>query len=124
VYVTPHRYTDLYWVSHPGTHHSANVARDDRVTGVVFDSTTPPPHSQAVYVGGRAREIPAAELAAHIPVAFDPRRGGRAFGLEELTGDADLRLYVLHVDSWEVHVRAGHPVLGTGRDRRVAVDPR
>ncbi len=56
-------------------------------------------------------------------MAFDPSRGGRPFAAEELVGDADLRLYVLHVESWEVHVGAGHPTLGTGRDRRVAVDP-
>ncbi|MET0144885.1 MAG: hypothetical protein ABW328_08890 [Ilumatobacteraceae bacterium] len=29
---------------------------------------------------------------------------------------------MLHVESWEVHIGAGHPTLGTGRDRRVAVD--
>jgi len=38
--------------------------------------------------------------------------------------DADLRLWVLRVESWEVHIGAGHPTLGTGKDRRVAVDPR
>ena len=43
---------------------------------------------------------------------------------EELSGDADLRLWVLHVDSWEVHIRGSHPTLGTGTDRRMPVDPR
>jgi Pyridoxamine 5'-phosphate oxidase len=124
VYFTPHEYTDLYWVSHPGTHHSANLARDNRLSGVVFDSTLVPGHGRAVYVGGRAREIPEAELEGHLAVAFDPSRGGRTFAPEELTGDADLRLWVLHVDTWEVHIASGHPVLGTGRDRRVRVDPR
>ena len=31
---------------------------------------------------------------------------------------------MLHVDDWEVHIRGGHPTLGTGTDRRVPVDPR
>jgi nitroimidazol reductase NimA-like FMN-containing flavoprotein (pyridoxamine 5'-phosphate oxidase superfamily) len=126
VYFTPHRYEDLYWVSHPDTHHSANLVRDDRLSGVVFDSTVEPGGKQrAVYVVGRAREIPADELDVHLPVAFDPdRRGGRAFTVDELVGDADLRLYVLHVEGWDVHVGAGHPTLGTGRDRRVPIDPR
>ena len=124
VYFTAHRYTDLYWVSHPGTHHSANLTRDDRAAGVVYDSTLAPGVGQAVYVDGRAREIPADELDAHCAVAFDPRRGGRAFAPAELTGTADLRLWVLHVESWEVHIPAGHPTLGTGRDRRVPIDPR
>jgi hypothetical protein len=93
-------------------------------TGVVYDSTLVPGAGRAVYVGGRAREIGGGELDEHLPVAFDPRRGGRAFAPEELTGDADLRLWVLHAESWEVHIPAGHPTMGTGRDRRVAVDPR
>ncbi len=42
VYFTAHRYADLYWVSHPGTHHSINLARDNRATGVVYDSTVAP----------------------------------------------------------------------------------
>ncbi len=124
VFFTQHGYRDLYWVSDPASHHSANLARDDRVSGVVFDSTRQPPDTQAVYVTGRAREIQPDELDRHLPVAFDPDgRGGRRFAAEELQGDADLRLWVLHVESWEVHVRGGHPTLGTGTDRRVPVHP-
>jgi Pyridoxamine 5'-phosphate oxidase len=123
VYFVPHRYGDLYWVSHPDAHHSANLHRDDRASGVVFDSTLAPGHGRAVYVDGRAEEIGPDELDAHLPRAFDPEgRGGRAFTREELTGDADLRLWVLHVARWEVHVPAGHPRLGTGTDRRLPVD--
>src|SRR4051812_48738602 len=85
VYFTAHRYTDLYWVSHPQTQHSANLARDDRATGVVYDSTVEPGwRARAVFVGGRAREIADAELAERGAVAFDPDRGGRAFAPEEL----------------------------------------
>ena len=125
MYFTPHGYEDLYWVSNPASHHSHNLERDHRLSGVVFDSTVPPgPDTGAVYVTGSAREIPADELAQHLPHAFDPARGARAFAAEELTGDADLRLWVLHVDSWEVHIRGGHPTLGTGTDRRLPIDPR
>jgi nitroimidazol reductase NimA-like FMN-containing flavoprotein (pyridoxamine 5'-phosphate oxidase superfamily) len=125
VYFVPHDYTDLYWVSHPDTHHSANLRRDERVSGVVFDSTVAPgPDSRAVYVVGRAREIPADELERHLPVAFDRARGGRAFTRDELTDPGDpLRLYVLDVERFDVHVGAGHPELGNGRDRRVPVNP-
>jgi hypothetical protein len=124
VYFTPDRYARLYWVSHPDTQHSANLHRDPRASGVVFDSTRPPGLGEAVYVTGTAREIGVHELAAHVPVAFDPARGARRFEPEELHGDADLRLWVLDAEVVEVHVPAGHPTLGTGRDRRVRVDPR
>ena len=125
VYFTPHRYEDLYWVSHRETHHSRNLHRDARLGAVVFDSSRPPGETTAVYVTGAAREIPDGELEWHLPVAFDPEtRGGRRFRPEEVTGRADLRLWVLRVERWEVHIGAGHPTLGTGRDRRVPVDPR
>jgi len=125
VYFVPHAYQDVYWVSNPASHHSRNLERDNRLSGVVFDSTVAPgPDTRAVYLTGTAREVPPDELVEHLPKAFDPVRGARSFTAEELTGDADLRLWVLHVDSWEVHIRGGHPTLGTGTDRRIPVDPR
>lgn len=126
VFFVPHGYERLYWVSYADTHHSRNLAREPRVGGVVFDSTLPPPESAAVYVTGTARQVPSEDLAEHLPHAFDPeRRGGRGFSAQELTDPDDpLRLWVLEVERCEVHVRAGHPTLGTGRDRRVEVDPR
>lgn len=125
VYFTPHGYEDLYWVSDRSTHHSHNLLRDPRLSGVVFDSTRPPGETQAVYVTGTAREVPDDELEQRLLVAFDPEnRGGRRFTAAELAGEADLRLWVLHVESWEVHIGGGHPTLGTGKDRRVPVDPR
>lgn len=123
VYAVPYRYRDLYWVSAPTSHHSRNLRRDGRLGAVAFDSTVPPgPDQQAVFVTGTATEVPPAALARHLPRAFRPERGGRAFTAAELSGDADLRLWVLHVDTWEVHVGAAHPTLGTGSDRRVPVD--
>lgn len=125
VYFVPHDYRTLYWVSYDDTHHSANIARDSRVSGVVFDSTVVPgPDTRAVYVVGPAREVPADELDEHLVHAFDDTRGGRAFSRDELTDPDDrLRLYVLHVEQCEVHVRAGDPEIGTGKDRRIPVRP-
>ncbi len=56
--------------------------------------------------------------------AFDPEtRGARAFTVDELSGDGDLRLYVATATSYDVHVRGSDPTHGTGIDRRVATDP-
>jgi len=91
---------------------------------VIFDSTAPPgPDQQAVYVAGTAREVQPAALAEHLPRAFRPERGARAFTAEELSGEADLRLWVLRVDRWGVHISGAHPTLGSGTDRRTPVDP-
>jgi nitroimidazol reductase NimA-like FMN-containing flavoprotein (pyridoxamine 5'-phosphate oxidase superfamily) len=123
VYFVPHGYRDLYWVSNPTSHHSHNLERDNRLSAVIFDSTVPPGRDQqAVYVAGTAFEVQPGALAEHLPRAFRPERGGRAFAAEELTGEADLRLWVLRVDRWEVHVSGSHPTLGSGTDRRVPVD--
>ena len=76
VYFMPHGYEDLYWVSNPASHHSHNLERDNRLSGVVFDSTVVPgPDTGAVYVTGTAREVPADELEQHLPNAFDPGPG-------------------------------------------------
>ncbi len=83
----------------------------------------PRPDQQAVYVVGTAREVRPAALAKHLPRAFRPERGARAFTAEELTGEADLRLWVLRVDRWEVHISGAHPTLGSGTDRGTPVDP-
>jgi hypothetical protein len=124
VYFTPARYRDLYWVSSPDAQHSCNVRERPDVQIVVFDSSTLPGKSEAVYLAATAREVPAEELPELVDEAFDPEtRGGRAFTVDELRGDGDLRLYVATATAYDVHVRGSHPTHGTGIDRRVATDP-
>lgn len=57
VFFVPRDHRDLYWVSYDDTHHSLNIARDARVSGVVFDSTVVPgPDTRAAYASaGRDR---------------------------------------------------------------------
>jgi len=124
VYFVPARYRDFYWVSSPDAQHSHNVRARPEVRIVVFDSSSRPGDSEAVYLTATAREVPAEELPDVVDEAFDPEtRGARAFGVDELSGDGDLRLYVATATSYDVHVRGSHPTHGTGIDRRVATDP-
>src|SRR3954469_4467769 len=125
VYFTPARYRDLYWVSSPDAQHSRNVRKRPRVQVVVFDSSSLPGQSEAVYLSATARELSSDELTeAVLAEAFDPdTRGGRAFSVTELSGDGDLRLYVASASTYEVHVRGSHPTHGTGIDRRLPTDP-
>ena len=124
VFFTPARYRDFYWVSSPDARHSRNVRARPDVQIVVFDSSPLPGDGEAVYLTATAHEVSADELAGVVDEAFDPdTRGARAFSVDEVSGDGDLRLYVATATSYDVHVRGSHPTHGTGIDRRVATDP-
>jgi hypothetical protein len=84
-----------------------------RTSGVLRPTVPPGADQQAVYVAGTAREVQPAARAKHRPRAFRPERGARACTPAELTGEADLRLWVLRVDRWEVHISGAHPTLGS-----------
>ena len=116
-------YRDFYWVSSPDAVHSVNVEQRPEVSAVIFDSTVRAGHGRAVYLTGRARRVPDAELPERCPVAFRDIAGARPFAPEELSGAADLRLYLLPADALEVHIPGRHPTLGTGIDRRVRAWP-
>jgi hypothetical protein len=115
-------YRDFYWVSSPAAVHSVNVEERPAVRAVIFDSTVRVGHARAVYLTGWARRVPDDELPERCPVAFRDIAGGRAFGPEELSGDASFRLYLLPADLAEVLVTGRDPRRGTGIDRRVTVD--
>jgi len=55
VYYTAARHTDFYWVSSPEAHHSRNLAERPEVQIVIFDSSAPVGHGEAVYIRGTAR---------------------------------------------------------------------
>jgi hypothetical protein len=119
VYFTHDRYRDFYWVSSPEARHSVNVAARPDVAIVIFDSTVPVGGGKAVYVTARAARVPDGELAAGCAAAYGGAAPGEvAFTPEELSGEADLRLYRARATSHEVHVRGGDPDYGTGIDTR------
>ena len=117
-------YQDFYWISSPRAQHSRNVAAQPRVEIVIYDSHVDPgPGTSAVYLGATAAQVPDTELASAVEAAFSSvRKGVRAYGVEELSGDAELRLYRASAQSVEIHVRGSDPERGTGIDRRLAVE--
>jgi hypothetical protein len=121
LYMTPHQYTDFYWVSRPDAQHSRNLVRDERAMAVVYDSTVPVGAAEAVYLTGRVRQAPEAELFERCSVAFSGCGGASVMRPHELSGEAPLRLYCLRIYTTEVLIRGSHPTLGNGRDRRVRV---
>jgi hypothetical protein len=123
VYYTPARYTDLYWVSSPDSHHSRNIAEHPEVRIVIFDSTVRVGAGEAVYLAAAAAPIAEEELERVCPEAFRTKAGAQPFAPGELRGDAPIRLYVAHITACEVHVPGQHPVHGRGLDSRQAADP-
>ena len=122
VYFNHHEHRAFYWVSAPNSQHSRNLAADPRLNAVVFDSSVPPPETRAVYLTGTAAEVSEADLSEEVPRAFlQVRAPAHEMSVEELSGDGDLRLYRLDVQTAEVHARGGHPRWGMGIDTRLPV---
>ncbi len=126
VYFTHDGSRDFYWVSSPGSHHSRNISARPRVSFVVFDSSvTPAEGPLAVYVDADAAEVPEAELPEQCAQAWAHPRdadGARPFAPDELSGDADLRLYRAVATRHQVHVRGSDPAYGKGVDHRETVE--
>ncbi|MEU4236240.1 pyridoxamine 5'-phosphate oxidase family protein [Actinoplanes sp. NPDC026619] len=122
VYFTHDGYRSFYWVSEPGSQHSRNLAREPRLSIVIFDSRRLPGAGEAVYLSATARQVPDEELAAECEIAFrDVGGGAEPFAPEELCGGAELRLYRADITSYAVHIRGGDPDYGTGVDKRMTV---
>jgi len=119
VYFTHVGYRDFYWVSSPAARHSANIAARPDVAIVVFDSSVPAGAGQAVYIAARAAVVSDADLPRRCAEAFATVEApARPFAPDELSGDADLRLYRAEATAHEVHVAASDPLYGVGRDSR------
>jgi hypothetical protein len=124
VYFTHVDYRDFYWVSSPAAHHSVNIAARPEIAIVVFDSTAPIGHGQAVYISAVASVVADDELPRRCAEAF-ARLGPGAipFAPHELSGSAARRLYRARATSHEVHIRGRDPVYGVGVDTRRLVTP-
>ena len=118
VFYTPARYTDLYWISSPTTHHSRNIADRPAVEIVIFDSSVPVGDGECVYLAATATQVDDDEVDEVIGEAFRPRAGAQAIPADELRGAARRRLYRARIERCEVHVSI--PGLG---DRREPADP-
>lgn len=116
VWFAPDGYTDFIWVSRPGTRHSGNIAARPEVGIVIFDSTVPVGHGQAVYVEAVAEQVPAAEVESAMAI-FSARLesdGGKPWQVADVLGSASFRLY---------RARASAHYLLDAKDSRVPVDP-
>ena len=103
---------------------AVTTAARPEIAMVIFDSTAPIGHGQAVYVSGHASIVADDELPRRCAEAFargDPE--AKRFQPHELSGEAGLRLYRARGTSHEVHIRGRDPTYGTGVDTRRQVSP-
>ena len=114
VYFAPDGYGAMLWVSDPDARHSRNLAARPTVSIVVFDSRAPIGTGTGLYMAGVAGEVPDDDLDRCLRVYSRSAQahGGRAWGRDDVTGDARHRLYraVAH-EQWALD----------RRDRRVPI---
>jgi hypothetical protein len=100
----------LMWLSRPSSRHSELIAGNNRIAVTVFDSTVAMGGATAYYARASAGLCPDADLPAHL-AAFSTQsveRGFPAWRLDQVTGDAALRLYCAEViEAWLLPVEDG-----------------
>ena len=111
---------ELYWVSHPGARHSRNIAVRPSIAMVVFDSTVSPGTGQGVYMTATAEQLTDPgdiERGLAVFSRESVREGAGELGLDQVTGEARLRLYRASVHEYWI-LDPDSPF-----DVRVAVSP-
>ena len=118
VYFANSGYAEFFWVSSPDATHSRNIATRPQISVVIFDSQVPIGTGQGVYMPAVAEEVAGAELERGIKI-FSQRsqaHGGVPWSLDDVQGEAGLRLYRASAEAHSVLAKDGSP------DYRVAVD--
>lgn len=95
VWFATENYREFYWLSAPTARHSKNLAVRPELSIVVYDSTAQPLEGQAVYMTGTAVQVPESDLEPTLRVYSEVsmRSGLKEYGMDNVTGDARLRLY-------------------------------
>ena len=111
VWFAKEHYRQLLWVSHPGARHSQNIAVRPQIAMVVFDSTVALGTGQAVYMTATAEQVNdpgAVEHGIGVLSRVSVSQTGEEFGLDQVTGDARLRLYRASVREHSISTRKAH----------------
>jgi hypothetical protein len=108
---------DFYWVSRPGAQHSRNIAERPDLSLAVFDSTVAVGSASCFYARARAGIVPDGELESGVAVfaAECDAQGIGPWTVDDVTGDAELRLYRASITAAWVLAEDGGP------DRRLDV---
>ena len=88
---------------------------------MVFDSQVPIGGAEAVYLTGRAEQVPDEDIAPCADVFRSRLLEVRDFGPEQLRSPALLRLYRATVTEHSILIRGGDPEYGRGVDSRTTL---
>lgn len=128
VYFAAARYREFYWMSDPEARHSRNLAERPELSIVIFDSTVPAYHGQAVYMTAMAEQLTGGDLERALQVyPGPPERGGSSVSADMVQAPAAYRLYRATVSEHFVLCPrgVGQPceLHGAAVDHRAAVTP-
>jgi len=110
-------YREFIWVSAPHRRHSRNLAVRPELAIAIFDSHQPPGTSAAVFLEGRAEQVPASELERCLRTFSDvsQRRALAVWSRASIEPPGHLRLY--HATAAE------HFILSPAEDRIAVAMP-
>lgn len=118
VYFAVRDYREFFWVSSPEATHSRNIAGRPEVGIVVFNSQVPIGTGQGVYMPAVAEEVSGTDLERGIEI-FSARslaHGGKAFTIDDVRGEAPIRMYRATASGHSMLAKDGRP------DHRIPVD--
>jgi hypothetical protein len=109
-------YREFFWISKPEARHSRNIEARAEVSIVIFDSTVPPGHGQAVYMPALAGQVEdeALERGIRVYTRREEAEGIEPLTREDVTAPARHRLYLATASE--------HFILGP-HDERLPVSP-
>ncbi|GAB3826056.1 pyridoxamine 5'-phosphate oxidase family protein [Kribbella italica] len=106
---TPDGGIDFYWVSHPDSRHSRNLAERPEVGIVIFDSQVPLFGAEAVYLTAYAEQVGAPDLARCAEIYSSRFPELSTFDAARLQAPEALRLYCAHALEASVLINDGGP---------------
>lgn len=84
---------NFYWASDPASRHSANLATNPLLVGVVYDSTAPAGTGEGVYLKARAELLHSSSEVARARTALLARLGLRMNDADDFTASRAISCY-------------------------------
>ncbi len=90
---------NFYWCSEKRSRHSTLIEQNNRVAGVIFDSSVPEGEGNGVYIIGKAQEVQKKEIPHAINIIYNRKKKANPYkkfrNIHDFTGNAPWRMYKL-----------------------------